>query len=95
MTRRWLGLFLCALPACVVDSPLAQRTQTAEGMLMSEVDDWCTRACTRFADCEGSSACDCDADGDSAGPAPEQADPPDDYCQCPPDDYLEECLEGC
>jgi hypothetical protein len=78
--RRLFAALLVGLPACVVDTPVADRTRTAEQQLAEDLEDWCSDTCARVVTACQDAPCGC---------PPENADtpgtetPPGD-CECEP-----------
>lgn len=88
LLRGLFGIVLLGLPACVVDSPIAERTRTAEQEVSEDLDDWCSDICVRLvAPCTGTD-CEC---------APTQAVPgaPVEECVCEATDSPDDCAEAC
>lgn len=82
----WL-LLLGALPSCLVDSPVAERTRTAEQKIVDDADDWCLDTCTHLDECSVL-GCECEASGTNG-------EVPVDDCECTTDANIAECVQAC
>jgi hypothetical protein len=95
LIERGLGVLLLFSPACVVESPVADRTRTAEQELSEDVDDWCLDVCERLAASCSQQVCDCPPQAVPPGTDPPEPVPPED-CECT--DVVEspeECSASC
>jgi hypothetical protein len=91
MRRKLAVMLLAGLPACVVDTPIADRPRTAEQKLVEETEDWCFDICARLVvECE-KEPCGCDSDDPAGGTNPP---PADENCACAPDSVTD-CALNC
>jgi hypothetical protein len=84
-------LLLAGLPACVVDTPIADRPRSAEQALIEETEDWCFDICSRLVVECSKEPCGCDFDDPAGGTNPP---PADENCACAPDSVTD-CALNC